>query len=118
MQSHDPYCKAFYPALLPVENCTWCYVIREVRRDEYLKAWNEGFEIGFGEGREMSLNEYKGYMSLNEGRPKYEDIDKEARAQRIQRGIDKWEEDVDIAYWQGYNNALIEKYQQESDGTQ
>lgn len=24
-------------------------------------------------------------------------------------GIKKWQEDVDTAYWQGYNNAMIEK---------
>ena len=148
MQSHDPYCKCYYPALTDPETCTWCYVIREVRRDEYLKAWNEGFGIGFGEGyekakefytndclacgyagewstwvcdncqKEMSTNEDNGYMSLNEDRLKYEDIDKDVRAQRIQRGIDKWEEDIDIAYWQGYNNAMIENDQQESEGTQ
>lgn len=87
MNKHDPYCKAYYPALTDPETCTWCYVIREVRVDEYLKAWNEGFEIGFGEGREMSLNEYEGYMSLNKDK----------------------EEDIDIAHWQGYNNAMVEK---------
>ena len=38
-----------------------------------------------------------------------EEPDKDVRDERIQRGIDKWEEDIDIAYWQGYNNAMVEK---------
>lgn len=153
MNKHDPYCRAFYPALLPVEQCTWCYVIRQVRMDEYKKAWDEGYGVGYetaekyytnecfvcgyaGEWStwvcddcqkenfelvnelDLSTNEDDEYLSLNEDRPKYEDIDKEARARRIQRGIDKWNEDIDIAYWQGYNNALIENDQQESEGTQ
>lgn len=126
--SHDPYCKAFYPALLPVEQCTWCYVIRQVRMDEYKKAWDEGYGIGYETAKEYYTNEcfvcgYAGewstyvcedcdegieigYQSLNNEMPKYEDIDKEARAERIQRGIDKWKADIDIAYWQGYNNAM------------
>ena len=91
MIRHDPYCKAFYPALLPVENCNWCYVIAQVREDERQKFLENGYEY---------LKEYM---------PKYEDIDKEVRAQRIQRGIDKWKADIDIAYWQGYNSATINK---------
>jgi hypothetical protein len=74
---------------------------------QYIKAWQDGFDEGYRQA--MSTNEDIGYVSLNEDRPKYEDFDKEARAQRIQRGIGKWEQDLDIAYWQGYNNAMIEK---------
>lgn len=73
MKNHDPYCKCYYPALTDPETCTWCYVIRQVRIDEYLQAWNEGYGIGFGEGKQ------------------------------------KKEEDIDTAYWQGYNNAMVEK---------
>ena len=73
MKNHDPYCKCYYPALTDPQTCTWCYVIRQVRIDEYLMAWNEGFEVGFGEGKQ------------------------------------KKEEDIDTAYWQGYNNAMVEK---------
>ena len=86
MKNHDPYCKCYYPALTDPETCTWCYVIRQVRIDEYLMAWNEGFGIGFEEGKQKAKEAYT--------------------------------EDIDIAYWQGYNNALIEKDQQESEGTQ
>ena len=93
MKSHDPYCKSHYPAILDSEKCTWCYVIREVRRDEYLQAWNEGFGIGFGEGKEKAEERFAD----------------EDRTNSIKSGIEKWEEDVAIAYWQGYNNALIEK---------
>lgn len=114
---HDPYCKCYYPALTDPETCTWCYVIREVRVDEYLKAWNEGFEIGFGEGREMSLNEYEGYKSLNKDDAAYVYEQGRSNQQRgidkwkenIQKGLDKWKEDIDVAYWQGYNNAMIDK---------
>ena len=73
MKNHDPYCKCYYPALTDPQTCTWCYVIRQVRIDEYLMAWNEGFGIGYGEGKQ------------------------------------KIEEDIDTAYWQGYNNAMVEK---------
>lgn len=83
MKNHDPYCKCYYPALTDPETCTWCYVIRQVRIDEYLQAWNEGFEVGLAEGKQMPTN--------------------------VDNAINKWEEDVSIAYWQGYNNALIEK---------
>lgn len=82
MKEHDPYCKAHYPALLDPDACTWCYVIRQVRLDEYLQAWNEGFEVGFGEGKQMPTS--------------------------VDNAIDRWKEDIDIAYWQGYNNALID----------
>ena len=82
MKNHDPYCKCYYPALTDPQTCTWCYVIRQVRIDEYLMAWNEGFEVGFGEGKQ------------------------------------KKEEDIDTAYWQGYNNAMVEKNQEESEGMQ
>ena len=66
MKDHDPFCKCYYPALTDPKTCTWCYVIRRVRIDEYLQAWTEGFGIGFEEGKQVSLNEDIGYMSLNE----------------------------------------------------
>jgi hypothetical protein len=157
MKNHDPYCKCYYPALTDPETCTWCYVIRQVRIDEYLQAWNEGFGIGFEEGKEKAKEIYtndcfecgyagewstwvcdncrkenpdiiddygldeaspydQGRSLRDEEEPKI--IESIARAKRIQRGIDKWEEDIDIAYWQGYNNAMVEKDQQESEGTQ
>lgn len=62
---------------------------------QYIKAWQDGFDEGYRQA--MSTNEDIGYVSLNEDRPT-----------RIRRGIEKWERDIDIAYWQGYNNALIE----------
>ena len=52
MKNHDPYCKCYYPALTDPETCTWCFVIRQVRIDEYLQAWNEGYGIGFSEGKQ------------------------------------------------------------------
>lgn len=137
MKNHDPYCKCYYPALTDPETCTWCYVIRQVRIDEYLMAWNEGFGIGFEEGKEKAKEIYtndcfecgyagewstwvcegcqqENFDSVNEDSDSsvYEQgrsLRDEARAKRIQRGIDKWNEDIDIAYWQGYNNAMVEK---------
>ena len=58
MKNHDPYCKSHYPALIDPEKCTWCYVLRQVRIDEYLMAWNEGFGIGYGEGYEKAKEIY------------------------------------------------------------
>lgn len=106
---HDKYCKSFYPSLIPAEKCRWCTVIRQVRIDEYLEAWNEGFAVGYGE---KSMNEDISQLSSNDDNDVYEQgrsLRDEARAKRIQRGIDKWEEDIDIAYWQGYNNAMVER---------
>lgn len=58
MNEHDPFCKCYYPALTDPKTCTWCYVIRRVRIDEYLQAWNEGFGIGFEEGKEKAKEIY------------------------------------------------------------
>lgn len=138
MKNHDPYCKCYYPALTDPETCTWCYVIRQVRIDEYLQAWNEGFGIGFEEGKEKAKEIYTndcfecGYAGewstwvCDKCRKENPDIvedygldekpDKDVRDERIQRGIDKWKEDIDVAYWQGYNNATTDT--QENGGTQ
>lgn len=137
MSEHDPYCKSYYPALTDPKTCTWCYVIREVRRDEYFKAWDEGFGIGYGEGYEKAKETYTndcfecGYagewstwvcddcqknMSTNEDNDDMS-LNEDIRAQRIQRGIDKWKEDIDVAYWQGYNNAMIEISEASAAGT-
>lgn len=99
---HDPYCKSFYPALIPAEKCRWCTVIREVRLDEYLEAWNEGFAIGYGE---KSMNEDIVQVSSNAD---IHNLSKNADNDAMGRAIRKWEEDIDIAYWQGYNNAMVE----------
>lgn len=142
MNEHDPYCKSYYPALTDPKTCTWCYVIRRVRIDEYLQAWNEGFGIGFAEGEQKAKEFYTndclecGYAgewstwiceNCQKENPDIVDdygldeepkiIDSIVRAKRIQRGIDKWNEDIDIAYWQGYNNALIEKDQSSAEQT-
>jgi len=58
---------------------------------QYTKAWQDGFDEG-----------YRKAMSTKE------DVDKEARAERIMQGIGKWEQDLDVAYWQGYNNAMVD----------
>lgn len=137
MNDHDPFCKCYYPALTDTKTCTWCYVIRRVRIDEYLQAWNEGFGIGFEEGKEKAKEIYTndcfecGYagewstwvcencrkenpdiiddygldVSTNED---IHNLSQTIEDDPIARGIRKYEEDIDIAYWQGYNNAMVE----------
>jgi hypothetical protein len=33
---------------------------------QYIKAWQDGFDEGFKQGREVNLNEVIGYQSLSE----------------------------------------------------
>lgn len=123
MSEHDPYCKSYYPALTDPKTCTWCYVIREVRRDEYFKAWDEGFGIGYGEGyekakEELSINKDDAAYVYEQGRSlRNEQRGIDDWMQNIQRGLDKWKEDIDVAYWQGYNNAMVEISEASAAGT-
>lgn len=68
MKKHDPYCRCFSPTSLPPDECTWCYVIKQVREDEYLRAWDEGFGTGIKEGRLQVMEEMIGYESLAKDR--------------------------------------------------
>jgi hypothetical protein len=66
---HDPYCKAYYPDLLPLDRCTWCSVIKRVRADErnkidldieYWFGYNNGYQDGYKDCQE----EFIGYQEL------------------------------------------------------
>jgi hypothetical protein len=52
-------------------------IFRNVFIAQYIRAWQDGFDEGYRQGREMTINEVIGYNSLNE--------DKEREGRRIKR---------------------------------
>jgi hypothetical protein len=70
---HDPYCKSYYPDLLPAQLCAWCSVIKRVREDEkenldleYWRGYHNGQQDGYTElakEQEAFLDYHNGFLT-------------------------------------------------------